>query len=122
VPQAPLEQSRKRKLGRSHEEGKCQNGKSSKAPLLEIGKARTELAKLVGKQGVFTSTDADFTALKVLNKYKTTLNSTKHSAHLFEDISMAEDGHQIIVSTLAESERPIYSRRIIAGTRSTQLA
>jgi hypothetical protein len=40
-----LSPNRKRKLGWSHEEGKCQHGKSSKAPLLEIGKARAELAK-----------------------------------------------------------------------------
>jgi hypothetical protein len=29
--------------------------------------------------------------------------------NVFEDISMAKGGHQTIVSTLAESERPIYA-------------
>ena len=49
--------NRKRKLGRSHEEGKCQNGKSSKKTAeSEIGQAKTELASLVVKQGVVTST------------------------------------------------------------------
>ncbi|KFY17490.1 hypothetical protein V492_00644 [Pseudogymnoascus sp. VKM F-4246] len=43
-----LSPNRKRKLGRSHEEGKCQNGKSSKkTPASEIGQAKTELARLV---------------------------------------------------------------------------
>jgi len=46
-----LSPSRKRKFGWSHEEGKCQYGKSSKAPLLDIGKARAELSKLMGKTG-----------------------------------------------------------------------
>lgn len=55
-----LSPNRKRKLGRSHEEGKCQNGKSSKkTPASEIGQAKTELARLVVKQGVVTSTHAD---------------------------------------------------------------
>ncbi|OBT39801.1 hypothetical protein VE00_09662 [Pseudogymnoascus sp. WSF 3629] len=46
-----LSPNRKRKLGRSHEEGKCQNGKSSKkTPASEIGQAKTELARLVVKQ------------------------------------------------------------------------
>ncbi|KFX95971.1 hypothetical protein V490_03607 [Pseudogymnoascus sp. VKM F-3557] len=55
-----LSPNRKRKLGRSHEEGKCQNGKSSKkTPASEISQAKTELARLVVKQGVVTSTHAD---------------------------------------------------------------
>lgn len=99
-----LSLNRKQKSGRSYKEGKCQNEGSSKAPLLEIGKAKTELARLVGKQGVFTSIDADFTEPKVPNKYKTTLSSTKHSAFVFRDISVAEGGHQMIVSTLLESD------------------
>jgi hypothetical protein len=55
-----LSPNRKRKLGRSHEEGKCQNGKTSKkTPASEIGQAKMELARLVVKQGVVTSTHAD---------------------------------------------------------------
>ncbi|KAL5344667.1 hypothetical protein ACLOAV_010359 [Pseudogymnoascus australis] len=56
--------NRKRKLGRSHEEGKCQYGKDSKkTPAAEIRQARTELARLMVKQGVVTSTDAALTRL-----------------------------------------------------------
>ncbi|OAF57498.1 hypothetical protein VC83_04579 [Pseudogymnoascus destructans] len=45
-----LSPNRKRKLGWSHEEGKCENGKSSKKiSASEIGQAKTELARLVVK-------------------------------------------------------------------------
>ncbi|OBT43224.1 hypothetical protein VE00_06404 [Pseudogymnoascus sp. WSF 3629] len=72
-----LSPNRKRKVSWSHEEGKSQYGKDSKkTPLSEIRQAKTELARLVVKQGVVSSTDADLTALKVVNKYKATLNST----------------------------------------------
>jgi hypothetical protein len=55
---------RKRKGSWSHEEGKCQYGKDSKkTPAAEIRQARTELARLVVKQGVVTSTDAALTRL-----------------------------------------------------------
>jgi len=57
-----LSPNRKRKGSWSHEEGKCQYGKDSKkTPAVEIHQAKTELARLVVKQGVVTSTDAELT-------------------------------------------------------------
>jgi len=46
-----LSPNRKRKLGPYYrEERKCRYGKSNEAPLVEIGKAEAELARLMGKQ------------------------------------------------------------------------
>jgi hypothetical protein len=57
-----LSPNRKRKDSWSHEEGKCQYGKDSKkTPVLEIRQAKTELARLVVKQGVVISIDVDLT-------------------------------------------------------------
>ncbi|OBT50680.1 hypothetical protein VE04_09216 [Pseudogymnoascus sp. 24MN13] len=62
-----LSPNRKRELGRSHEEGKCQNGKSSKkTPASEIGQAKTELARLVVKQGEPKKSDSRMNSLRKL--------------------------------------------------------
>ncbi|KFY83230.1 hypothetical protein V500_10127, partial [Pseudogymnoascus sp. VKM F-4518 (FW-2643)] len=57
-----LSPNRKRKGSWSHEEGKCQYRKDSKkTPASEIRQATAELATLVVKQRVITSTDASLT-------------------------------------------------------------
>ncbi|KFZ13460.1 hypothetical protein V502_06597 [Pseudogymnoascus sp. VKM F-4520 (FW-2644)] len=56
-----LSPNRKRKVSWPHEEGKGQYRKGSRTHSLEIRQAKTELAKLVVKQGVVTSTDGELT-------------------------------------------------------------